>query len=90
VRELGINSPGVLQIRKEEIEVEDLIGDGFGRKSGRRLEEEGGPDGGTRGVSRESGETGEHRRARRRATRAGASGPRRWWAAGELVGCWAS
>jgi hypothetical protein len=51
VRELRINSPGVLQVRKEEIEVEDLIGDGFGRKSGWRLEEEGGPDGWTRGVS---------------------------------------
>jgi hypothetical protein len=30
VRELGINSPEVLQLRKEEIE-RDLIGDGFGR-----------------------------------------------------------
>jgi hypothetical protein len=56
VRELGINSPGVLQVRKEKIEVEDLIGDGFGRKSGQRLEEEGGPNGWTHGVSqREQG-----------------------------------
>jgi hypothetical protein len=31
VRELGINSPGVFQVRKEEIEVEDLIGDKQGR-----------------------------------------------------------
>jgi hypothetical protein len=51
MHELGIYSPGVFHVRKEEIEREDLIGDGFGRKSGRRLEQEGGPDGWTHGVS---------------------------------------
>jgi hypothetical protein len=29
MRELGIYSPGVFHVRKEEIEMEDLIGDGF-------------------------------------------------------------
>jgi hypothetical protein len=51
MHELGIYSPGVIYVRKEEIEREDLIGDGFGRKSGRRLEEEGGPDVWARDVS---------------------------------------
>jgi hypothetical protein len=51
VRELGINSPGVFQLRKEEIEVEDLIGDKQGRRRRRWLEEGGSPNTRARDVS---------------------------------------
>jgi hypothetical protein len=51
VRELAINSPEVLQLRKEEIEGGDSIGDVFGRRRCRRLEEGGGPDLWTHGIS---------------------------------------
>jgi hypothetical protein len=51
VHELGINSPGVLQLRKEGDLEADSIGRTRERNRARRGEKEGGPDGWTRGVS---------------------------------------
>jgi hypothetical protein len=63
VRELGINSPGVLQLRKEGDLEADSIGRTRERNRARRGEEEGGPDGWTRGVSDTQRRQAAHARA---------------------------